>query len=40
MIFVRCKGGVSHSKDEFVSPLDMKVATKVLAKFLYQKAFE
>ncbi|WP_226668507.1 Zn-dependent hydrolase [Metabacillus litoralis] len=30
MIFVRCKDGISHHPDEFVSCHDMKIGTKVL----------
>jgi allantoate deiminase len=34
MLFVRCKGGVSHHPDELVSPDDVDVATRVLIDFL------
>jgi allantoate deiminase len=34
MLFVRCRGGVSHSPAEFASPDDIDVATRVLATFL------
>ncbi|AKP47391.1 allantoate amidohydrolase [Bacillus smithii] len=30
MIFVRCKNGLSHHPDEFVSPEDIKIGTSVL----------
>ncbi|WP_240050852.1 Zn-dependent hydrolase [Metabacillus litoralis] len=30
MIFVRCKDGISHHPDEFVSIQDMKIGTKIL----------
>lgn len=32
MIFVRCRGGVSHRPDEFASPNDMEAAVAVLAR--------
>jgi len=34
MLFVRCRGGVSHNPDEYASPGDMEVAARVLLKFL------
>jgi len=34
MLFVRCRGGVSHSPAEFASPDDIDVAARVLATFL------
>jgi allantoate deiminase len=34
MLFIRCKGGVSHHPDEFASPQDVKVALAVLTEFL------
>jgi len=34
MLFVRCKGGVSHHPDESVSPEDIGLACDVLSKFL------
>jgi len=34
MLFVRCRGGVSHSPDEFASPADIDVAARVLSTFL------
>jgi allantoate deiminase len=34
MLFVRCRGGVSHNPDEFASPADIDVAARVLAAFL------
>ncbi|HSU53585.1 MAG TPA: Zn-dependent hydrolase, partial [Candidatus Dormibacteraeota bacterium] len=43
MLFVRCKGGISHHPDETVKLSDIKVAVRVLTSFLerlaaYQKA--
>jgi len=34
MLFVRCKGGISHSPDEYASAEDMGVAVEVMAGFL------
>ncbi len=34
MLFVRCRGGVSHSPAEFASPGDIDVAARVLSTFL------
>jgi allantoate deiminase len=34
MLFVRCRGGVSHNPDEFASPADIDSATRVLSAFL------
>jgi allantoate deiminase len=34
MLFVRCRGGVSHSPDEFASPADIDVAARVLSTLL------
>lgn len=34
MLFLRCRGGVSHKSEEFASPQDMGVAVAVLADFL------
>ena len=34
MLFVRCRGGVSHSPEEWVSPKDIAQATRVLATYL------
>ena len=34
MLFVRCRGGVSHNPDEFASPADIDIAARVLAAFL------
>lgn len=34
MLFVRCRGGISHKSEEFASPQDMDVAIDVLADFL------
>jgi allantoate deiminase len=34
MLFVRCRGGVSHNPDEFASPADIDVAARVLSTFL------
>ena len=34
MLFVRCRGGVSHNPDEFASPADIDRAARVLSAFL------
>jgi allantoate deiminase len=34
MLFVRCRGGISHNPDEFASPADIDIAARVLAAFL------
>jgi allantoate deiminase len=34
MLFLRCRGGISHRPDEFASPADMGAAVDVLAKTL------
>jgi allantoate deiminase len=34
MLFVRCRGGVSHNPDEYASPADIDVAARVLSAFL------
>jgi allantoate deiminase len=34
MLFVRCRGGVSHNPDEYASPADIDLAARVLATFL------
>jgi allantoate deiminase len=34
MLFVRCRGGVSHNPDEFASPADIDSAARVLSTFL------
>ncbi len=38
MLFVRCRGGLSHHPDEHVSPLDLKVALRVMVDFLERLA--
>ena len=38
MLFVRCKGGLSHHPDESVESSDVRVAMEVLAEFLKQLA--
>jgi allantoate deiminase len=40
MLFVRCKGGVSHNPAESVSEDDVAVAIDVLSKFLELMAAE
>lgn len=37
MMFVRCRGGVSHSPLEFVHPSDVAAATAALAEYLWAK---
>jgi allantoate deiminase len=34
MLFVRCRGGVSHNPAEFASPADIDIAARVVANFL------
>jgi len=34
MLFVRCRGGVSHNPNEFASPGDIDIAARVLSTFL------
>ena len=34
MLFVRCKGGISHHPDEYMSPQDGAVAATVVARFV------
>jgi allantoate deiminase len=34
MLFVRCRGGVSHNPDEYASPADIDIAARVLSAFL------
>jgi allantoate deiminase len=34
MLFVRCRGGVSHNPDEYATPADIDVAARVLSAFL------
>jgi allantoate deiminase len=39
MLFVRCRGGVSHNPDEYASPADIDIAARVLATFLDKIGF-
>ena len=39
MLFVRCRGGVSHSPAEYVSPEDVGAATTAALTFLHNYAF-
>ena len=34
MLFVRCKGGISHAPEEFLGPADAEIAVSVLIEFL------
>ena len=34
MLFVRCRGGLSHHPDEYASPSDLEVALRVIVDFL------
>jgi acetylornithine deacetylase/succinyl-diaminopimelate desuccinylase-like protein len=34
MLFVRCRGGISHNPDEFASAADIDLAAHALANFL------
>ena len=34
MLFVRCRGGVSHNPDEFAAPADIDIAARALSAFL------
>jgi allantoate deiminase len=38
MLFVRCRGGLSHHADEYVAPADIEVALRVLVDFLERLA--
>jgi len=38
MLFVRCRGGLSHHPDEFASPADIAVALRVMLDFLARLA--
>jgi allantoate deiminase len=38
MLFVRCRGGVSHSPAEFVTPEDVGAAVDALLRFLRAEA--
>lgn len=40
MLFVRCRGGLSHHPDEYASPADLGVALKVMVDFLERLASE
>jgi acetylornithine deacetylase/succinyl-diaminopimelate desuccinylase-like protein len=40
MIFVRCRGGVSHNPAEFVEPRDIAAGTSVLAETAFRLAGE
>jgi allantoate deiminase len=36
MLFVRCKGGISHTPDESVSLEDVEIGIRVLLRFMQQ----
>jgi allantoate deiminase len=38
MLFVRCRGGISHNPQEFASPEDIEIATRVLRDFVRELA--
>jgi allantoate deiminase len=38
MLFVRCRGGLSHHPDEFTAPADLRVALEVVVDFLERLA--
>jgi allantoate deiminase len=38
MLFVRCRGGISHNPAEFASTADIAVATRTLADFIERLA--
>ncbi len=38
MLFVRCRGGLSHHADEYVAPADLEVALRVIVDFLERLA--
>jgi allantoate deiminase len=40
MLFVRCRGGLSHHPDEYASPADLKLALNVMVDFLERFARE
>ena len=40
MLFVRCRGGLSHHPDEYAAPKDLAVALRVMVDFLERLARE
>lgn len=40
MLFVRCRGGLSHHPDEYAAPADLEVALRVMLDFLLRLARE
>jgi allantoate deiminase len=40
MLFVRCRGGLSHHPDEYAAPRDLRVALEVMIDFLQRLAAE
>jgi allantoate deiminase len=38
MLFVRCRGGLSHHPDEYVHPRDLRVALGIVVDFLERLA--
>jgi allantoate deiminase len=38
LLFVRCRGGLSHHADEYVAPADIEVALRVIVDFLQRLA--
>ena len=40
MIFIPCRGGVSHRPDEYAAPADIALGTRVLASALGKLASE
>jgi allantoate deiminase len=40
MLFVRCRGGLSHHPDESVAPRDLEAALRILVDFLEKLAQE
>jgi allantoate deiminase len=38
MLFIRCRGGLSHHPDEHVSPGDLRVALEIMVDFLTRLA--
>jgi allantoate deiminase len=36
MLFIRCKGGISHTPDESIAPEDVKIGIRVLLRFIRQ----
>jgi N-carbamoyl-L-amino-acid hydrolase len=38
MLFVPCRGGVSHNESEYAAPTDLTAGTKILAEVMLELA--